>query len=598
MMEVFIYNHKLKRKKDINFHQHILARYCGFCGCELLGLWEFPSPEIKSGTSNKKIFSFFKGEPKYDENSLMNYDSLLQYNKEFNAFLEMDICPVCGTKLINSKVKYHLGRKDMPRGDFGYFSNASAKLNEAHIYEISNCSGFNIKSCIDFFNDNHSSGKLGCETDISSKCINKNTDSFFTRTQSEFWKENYWKKYSSVKDKNFENSIADNYDSLCEYLFKIIKLESSVYSLSKRVLDLCYSPANKEEKNKEKFLKQRSEEVSKAWAELYNSKSEYQQSLNYNPEEEITIKDIRITIPKKPIPPVEPKKPVLRQPGFFNKRKVLAENNQLMSQYNFEFAEYEKRMKAYNIALNDYKIRIDKLEEERQQKYLSKCKELKENNLLKCKELKKKCDEAEITLQKVLNGDTISNNQFNDLNRYILAENEIKRWKELIDKTCSALAELYSYGVIPVKYRRDMVAISSFYEYLISKRCDTLYGPSGACNLYENEKRMNLIISKLSDIVTCLEEIKDGQHILYSEISESNKLLNTLNRQMGKAVSSLNKIEINTDEIKSDTKDSKKKINELAQTAEVIAYNTAINAYYSKKNAELTDALGYMVALN
>ena len=34
----------------------------------------------------------------------------------------------------------------------------------------------------------------------------------------------------------------------------------------------------------------------------------------------------------------------------------------------------------------------------------------------------------------------------------------------------------------------------------------------------------------------------------------------------------------------------------IAETSEVIAHNTAVTAYYSKVNAELTNALGYMVA--
>ena len=35
----------------------------------------------------------------------------------------------------------------------------------------------------------------------------------------------------------------------------------------------------------------------------------------------------------------------------------------------------------------------------------------------------------------------------------------------------------------------------------------------------------------------------------------------------------------------------------VAANSDVIAHNTAVNAYYSQVNAELTDALGYMVAM-
>ena len=52
---------------------------------------------------------------------------------------------------------------------------------------------------------------------------------------------------------------------------------------------------------------------------------------------------------------------------------------------------------------------------------------------------------------------------------------------------------------------------------------------------------------------------------------------------MGKALTSIRSIEDNTAHI--------------AQNSDVIAHNTAVTAYYSKVNAELTNALGYMVAL-
>ena len=35
----------------------------------------------------------------------------------------------------------------------------------------------------------------------------------------------------------------------------------------------------------------------------------------------------------------------------------------------------------------------------------------------------------------------------------------------------------------------------------------------------------------------------------------------------------------------------------IAKNSDVIAHNTAATAYYTKKNAELTDALGYLAAL-
>ena len=49
-----------------------------------------------------------------------------------------------------------------------------------------------------------------------------------------------------------------------------------------------------------------------------------------------------------------------------------------------------------------------------------------------------------------------------------------------------------------------MIAIASFYEYLMAGRCTSLEGTGGAYNLYENEIRMNQIISQLDTVITSL----------------------------------------------------------------------------------------------
>ena len=48
--------------------------------------------------------------------------------------------------------------------------------------------------------------------------------------------------------------------------------------------------------------------------------------------------------------------------------------------------------------------------------------------------------------------------------------------------------------------------------------------------------------------------------------------------------------------IKSDTSDVSSKAKAIAENTEVTAHYSKISAHYAKRNAELTDALGYMVA--
>ena len=79
------------------------------------------------------------------------------------------------------------------------------------------------------------------------------------------------------------------------------------------------------------------------------------------------------------------------------------------------------------------------------------------------------------------------------------------------------LEQYYSADVIFPKYR-TLPALTSICEYLSSGRCDELTGPNGAYNLYELELRQNTVISQLNTIISNLEQIRQNQYMLYSEL--------------------------------------------------------------------------------
>lgn len=125
--------------------------------------------------------------------------------------------------------------------------------------------------------------------------------------------------------------------------------------------------------------------------------------------------------------------------------------------------------------------------------------------------------------------------------------------------------------------------MSSFLDYFLSGRVTTLDGPNGAYNLYEQESRADVIIGKLDVIIISFEKIKENQYYIYNELQSANSMLALINEQLlfnnvlqAAQLEKLDSIERNTEEI---------------------AYNTKVAAFYSKKNAELTDALGFMMAL-
>ncbi|MBQ4429603.1 MAG: hypothetical protein II871_07505 [Clostridia bacterium] len=94
-------------------------------------------------------------------------------------------------------------------------------------------------------------------------------------------------------------------------------------------------------------------------------------------------------------------------------------------------------------------------------------------------------------------------------------------------KTQETLRRFYDVGVIYGKYRYDFAAVASFLDYFQSGRCSTLgenRGGDGAYNLYESELRQNVIINKLDQVLSKLDQIRDNQYSLACAIQEGNRM--------------------------------------------------------------------------
>ncbi len=130
-----------------------------------------------------------------------------------------------------------------------------------------------------------------------------------------------------------------------------------------------------------------------------------------------------------------------------------------------------------------------------------------------------------------------------------------------------ALEQVYSVDVIFPKYR-NLVAVTTIYEYLASGRCDTLEGADGAYNLYEMELRQNIIIGQLSSVLDSLEQIKNSQFTLYSELEESNR----------KSADLLSNISDNVEF-------SRYASEEIAKSNKALERNTEATKYYTLFNA-------------
>ena len=132
-------------------------------------------------------------------------------------------------------------------------------------------------------------------------------------------------------------------------------------------------------------------------------------------------------------------------------------------------------------------------------------------------EQKKEQDEADI--QRVNAANVQLREQYNHDLALWQAENDEAHsyFAKPLAETQEVLKNLYSADVIYPKYR-NLPALTSIYEYLITGRCEELTGPHGAYNLYEDEVRKDMIISQMNQVIQNLEQIKANQYKLYEEV--------------------------------------------------------------------------------
>lgn len=148
-------------------------------------------------------------------------------------------------------------------------------------------------------------------------------------------------------------------------------------------------------------------------------------------------------------------------------------------------------------------------------------------------------------------------------------EQHIRTLDIKIKELTKTLDKIYSYNILYPKYRNDVVAVNTIYEYFLTGMVSSLsskYGNDGAYNLYENHKRMDIIISKLDNIIDQLEQIKANQHMLYEAVQEACSV--------------------------------SAKISDMAEHISSIDQNTALSAYYSKVSADNSTTLNYMAFMS
>jgi hypothetical protein len=356
-------------------------------------------------------------------------------------------------------------------------------------------------------------------------------------------------------------NVSDNVNLLQKYIKHILDTEATIQLLQRRLSALHYTAREYESSYIEQDIEKRSELAASAYKKLTSTPP--------------TIADVKIEDSRPPKPSFtakEPTKPAFVTVGFFNKKKALAENEALQAEYDRKLQKYKEEKAAYEEALNAW-LSADTAFTNAKKAALEKLQE--EYNERKKTERSTFAVGLEEKRMKILQG-------ISDYALYQETMKEIHTTEALLAQAYGCLESLYNCGVIYEKYR-DPVALASFYDYFASGRCATLTGPDGAYNLYESEVRMDLVITKLDVVIKKLEDIKKNQYMLYSVMSAMNQNLNELNRTASEMATSVNAMKCS--------------VATIADNSAVIAHNTAVTAFYAKKNAELTNALGFMMAL-
>ena len=222
-------------------------------------------------------------------------------------------------------------------------------------------------------------------------------------------------------------------------------------------------------------------------------------------------------------------------------------------------AIYEEKMKQYEEEMREYEIAL----EQEEKRYVQETEKVK-------KKYNKDKEEAKIKYKR-------------ESKAHSLATNAVNQMRAPLAETKNTLEQLYAIGVIFPKYR-NLVAVSTMYEYFASGRVSELEGPNGAYNLYEAEVRQNLIINKLDVIITQLEDIKANQYALYIELQATNRTLEGIADDVKRIANSADRIADNTSDIADNTRG--------------IAEASHITAYCAQVTANNTEALKYIALIN
>lgn len=580
------YLRELPKGFDSSYHRIFLTQ-CKHCRSELYNEWVFPEEHATEGdiyfkfeyNGERDWISYSKvGNAQYRSDHMRyskipetelqkQFDLLLSLSNEqkkaeneFYHFRELKHCPVCHQEL--EVHWFYDGTLASARGRDGRVSEEDFAAFQAEYKDLIASRDFDWRSKDTIF--------------LYFNFLQKRQDKFNAAAKLEMLHTQL--DIPAVSENVDADSIKGSLDKLKKHVQHLFTLETNVYSVEKHLLDLymLQFEANS------LFLRHKGQIESDVRNQVTDTYSQYEIAVaEFKRIQSAGAEKVHVARPEAPR---KPSAPIFEKPGLFNKKKVLAHNAELAATYEKACQQYERDIAAHKSALEFCTAKEAQLVQEAEERY-ARSLSAAEAEVAKAKAQMEQ-SAANINAQieaacALPSPETVAKQMLDD---------EIVQAETLLKELIECRNKLYACDVVFIKYR-NMVALATFYEYLISGRCTTLEGADGAYNIFESECRANQIIGQLNKIVDSLEQIKESQYLIYSQLQSINSSLTTMNATMQSMSESLQSIQ-------ADTHNMSGYMEKVAQNSDVIAHNSAVSAYYSKMNAELTNSLGYLVALH
>lgn len=147
--------------------------------------------------------------------------------------------------------------------------------------------------------------------------------------------------------------------------------------------------------------------------------------------------------------------------------------------------------------------------------------------------------------------------------------NERENIKKYFAENQQYLNKLYSFQVLPQKYR-NLTAVGTMLEYLLTGRCTCIKGFGGIYSTYEDDVWKQQVLESLNEILNTLDRIESTMNCIFHEMQTTNSILRSINYS----------------------------VQNIEKSSRETAHNTAISAAYDKQTAAATSYMAGVAYMN